>query len=382
MRILVLCAANPATNPRPSRMIENLKEQHVVTAMGLDSSAISGVEVLSYSSYTKRNWLKECLLWMHVILRHWNSLIFTKNRLEIQAFLKRREFDLIICHDLVLLPIVLKNKKDAKVLFDAREFYPKQYTNSLRWRLLFERFNDFLCRFYMPQADKIVTVGSGIQEAYKRIYGIESEVFYSLSQYHDIAPSLMEDAQIRMLYHGSANRAREIERTIEIIDYCRDDFSLDLMLVCQDKAYLKKLEKMVAKRQDLGKKIRIIPPVSFADLITFSNQYDIGIYALVANNFNLEVAMPNKFFEYMQSRLALAIFPHEEMEQFLRRYKNGIIAKEPSPLSLAQALNTLSKKDIMQMKIKSHIIAKTLHNDQNKQRMQHLLREMFLSLRI
>ncbi|WP_104696931.1 MULTISPECIES: capsular biosynthesis protein [unclassified Helicobacter] len=377
MRILVLCAANPATNPRPSRMIDNLKEKHIVTAMGLNSSPIDDVEVLSYSNYKKRNIFQEIWLYINVLFKRWDRLIFTKNRLEIQTFLKRRDFDLIICHDLVLLPIVLKNKQSAKVLFDAREFYPKQYTNSLRWRILFQKFNDFLCKTYMPQADKVITVGMGIKKAYQNFYQVDSEVFYSLSKFYDLSPSLMQNTQIKMIYHGYANKAREIEKTIEIMDYCQDDFSLDLMLICYDKGYLKKLEKMVLQRQKRGKKIRIIQPVKFEELITFSNQYDIGVYALPKSNFNLELAMPNKFFEYIQSRLALVTIPHKEMEWFINRYQNGIVSSDYTPKSIAQALNSLSRSEIMKMKIRSHTIAKTLSNEQNKQKIANILKEIF-----
>lgn len=378
MRILVLCAANPATNPRPSRMIDNLKETHIVTAMGLNSTPIDDVEVLSYSNYKKRNIFQEMWLYINVLFKRWDCLIFTKNRLEIQAFLKKRDFDLIVCHDLVLLPIVLKNKQNAKVLFDAREFYARQYTNSIRWRVLFQKFNDFLCKTYMPQADKVITVGMGIKKAYQKFYQIESEVFYSLSKFYDISPSLIQDTEIKMIYHGYANRAREIEKTIEIMDYCQGDFSLDLMLICYDKSYLKKLEKMVLQRQKKGKKIRIIKPVAFKDLIVFSNQYDIGIYALPKSNLNLELTMPNKFFEYIQSRLALVAIPHKEMEWFINRYQNGVVSSDYTPKSIAEVLNSLNKSEIMKMKIRSHAIAKTLSNEQNKQKIANILREMFI----
>lgn len=377
MRILVLCAANPAINPRPSRMIENLKKSHNVTAMGLNSTAIDDVEVLSYSEYKKRNLWQEIGLYFNVFFKKWDKLIFTKNRLEIQVFLKKRDFDLIICHDLVLLPIVLKNKQSAKVLFDAREFYPRQYTNSLRWRILFQKFNNYLCANFIPKVDKVITVGLGIKKAYKDFYNIESEVFYSFSKFYDVSPSLMLASEIRMIYHGYANRAREIEKTIAIMDYCSSDFSLDLMLICPDKKYLKKLEKMVEIRKRQGKKIRIIPPVSFDNLIPFSNAYDIGLYALPKSNLNLELTMPNKFFEYIQARLALVTIPHKEMEWFIFRYQNGIVAKGYDSKSIAQSLNALSKNQIMKMKIKSHSIAKALSNEQNQQKINTILKDMF-----
>ena len=377
MRILVLVAANPAKNPRPSRFIDFLKKTHNVTAMGIKSTAITGVEVISYSAYKKRNFFQELWLWVLALFKKWDKLIFTKNRREILTFLKKREFDLIICHDLVLLPIVLQEKKGAKVLFDAREFYPKQKTTNLRWRILFERFNDELCRKYIPLADKAITVSAGLKKLYQEYYGINCEVFYSLCHYYDLSPSVIEK-EIKMIYHGSANSIREIEKTVAIIDTLPDGYCLDLMVIFEDRNYKKKIEKMVHLRQKKGKKIRIIPPVAFEEIIPFSNQYDIGIYAIPASTQNLRYAMPNKFFEYIQARMALAIFPHHEMEAFIQKYQNGIVSQEQTSKSLAQAILSLDRQKIMQMKIKSHIAAKILNATQNETKIQNFLRDLFL----
>ncbi len=381
MRILVLCAANPATNPRPSRLINFLKKNHSITAMGINASIISGVEVISYSAYKKRNIFQEIWLYFNVFLKRWDRLIFTKNRREISAFLKKREFDFIVCHDLVLLPIVLGDKKGARVLFDAREFYPKQNTTSLRWRILFERFNDYLCKTYLHQVDKITSVSSGIKKLYAQFYGINSEVLYSLSEYSEITPSVMDKNRIKMIYHGSANTARAIEKTIYIIDYLPDEYSLDLMLVFDcSPAYERFLRNLVKKRAAIGKKIRIIPPVPFSDLVSFSANYDIGIYALADSTLNLKYAMPNKFFEYIQSRLALAIFPHAEMEAFLRKYQNGVVAMDKTSKSIAQAILSIDRQRLMQMKIKSHIASKVLNYGQNEKKMQSIMRELFFKI--
>lgn len=378
MRILVLCAANPATNPRPSRIINFLKKNHSVTAMGIDATEISGAEVVSYSAYKKRNIFQEFFLYFNALFRKWDSLIFTKNRREILAFLKRGEFDLIICHDLVLLPIVLSEKKDAKVLFDAREFYPKQNTTSIRWRILFEKFNDYLCKTYLHQADKIITVSSGIKKLYAQFYAINSEVIYSLSEYFEATPSVIEKDNIKIIYHGSANSARAIEQSIYVMDYLPNEYSLDLMLVFGgNRGYERFLRKLVKKRAMYGKKIRIIPTVPFCDLIGFGVSYDIGLYALADSTLNLKYAMPNKFFEYIQSRLALAIFPNPEMEAFLRKYQNGIAAKERNAKSLAKAILSLDRQKLMQMKIKSHIASRVVNYKQNEKRIQAILRELF-----
>ncbi|STP11952.1 glycosyltransferase [Helicobacter mustelae] len=376
MQILVLCAANIAKNPRPSRMVGFLKDAHQVSAMGIASESIDGALVRSYSPYKKRNFLQEIGLYCNVFLHRWDRLVYTHNRLEIVDFLKERCFDVIICHDLVLLPIVLAYKKSAKVIFDAREFYPKQCSNNLRWRILFAGFNHFLCKTYLKKADKILTVSQGLQKAYMEQYGINSEVFYSLSKFYDLKPHPIEENTIKIIYHGSANPERQIEKTIEIMDYCQNRFSLDLMLVCQDPKYQQKLQKMVEERQKRGCRIRIIPPVPFEEIVPFSSQYDIGLYALPKANFNLEFTIPNKFFEYIQARLALVVIPNSEMQEILQKYQNGVVARSYAPKEIASTINALTHEEIKRMKKNSDKAAEILNSKHNQLKIKRILHEI------
>ncbi|PAF53778.1 hypothetical protein BKH42_04615 [Helicobacter sp. 13S00482-2] len=372
-KVLVLCAANPAINPRPNRMIELLKHQHKVWAMGINATPIEKVEVFSYMPYKKRNMIGEAKLYLNVILKKWEKLIHTPNRLKIIEVLKSHRFDVIICHDLVLLPIVLSHKQNAKVLFDAREFYPAQNSANLRWRLLFANFNHYLCKTYLPKADFIVTVSEGLKKRYKQDYGVDCELFFSLPNYHKITPSISNQEDIKLIYHGSANPSRKIQESIKIIDYLDDRFSLDMMLVSTDNEYMQYLKKIVHQKQRKGKKIRIIPPVSFENIIPFSSSYDIGLYHIPPSNFNIKHSLPNKFFEYIQARLALAITPSEEMIPFVQQYHNAIIAKDFSAKSMAQAINTLDAKTIQKYKHNSSDAAKKLNLNSNKKLLEEII---------
>ncbi|MDU7692627.1 MAG: glycosyltransferase [Helicobacter sp.] len=377
MRVLILCAANPALNPRPSRFIDFFKKKHQVSAMGINSSEINGVEVINYSAYKKRSLFGEIALYFRAFMGKYWHMIYTPNRLEIARFLKRRDFDLIICHDLVLLPIVLEFKKHAKVIFDAREFYPG-WGKGLRWRLLFARFNDYLCRNFMPEADRVITVSKGVRYLYRKNYDIYSDVFYSYPKYVNLNPSIVSDNRVRVIYHGSATPMRHIEAMIEAIDFCDLRIEINLMLVWQDKKYFKKLFKMVKSRQSKGKKIRLLKPVPFEDLVSFCNDFDVGLYGLGQNTSNLKVAMPNKFFEYIQSRLALCVVPHIEMRDFIAKFQNGVIARSDTPEAIAESLNSFDKKKIMAMKIKSHSAARELSFEQNTNILQNVLKELFI----
>ena len=114
-----------------------------------------------------------------------------------------------------------------------------------------------------------------------------------------------------------ASKERGIEKMIEMMEYLDSRFTLDLMLVkTADEEYFKNLESQVSQT----KNTRIIPTVPFEEIIPFTSQYDIGFYILQPTNFNGYNALPNKFFEFIQARLAIAIGPSPEMSKYVKTY--------------------------------------------------------------
>jgi hypothetical protein len=95
------------------------------------------------------------------------------------------------------------------------------------------------------------------------------------------------------------------------------------------------------------------------------NRYDIGVFLLPPTNFNYRYALPNKLFEFIQARLAVAIGPSPEMARLVRQYCCGVIADDFTPEALAASLNRLTGADIDRLKQASHAAAKELCFEKN-----------------
>ncbi|STQ88314.1 hypothetical protein [Helicobacter pullorum] len=188
-KVCIVCEANPAKNPRPRRLIEVLKGKYRLTAIGLEATEIDGVEVLSYPYAKKRNAKEEQELENNVAKKDYMKLVRISNRLVIEKYLQEREFDIIFCHDLLLLPFVVENKKEAKIIFDAREYYPKHLGDE-RWKRLFAGFNDYLCQTYLKQVDYMYSVSEGIAKEYEKNYGVKCDVITSAAKYYAPPPHL------------------------------------------------------------------------------------------------------------------------------------------------------------------------------------------------
>ena len=372
-KVCMVCESDIIRDPRPRRLIEILKGKYRLTAIGLEATEIDGVEVLSYPYAKKRNAKEEQELENNVAKKDYMKLVRIPNRLVIEKYLQEREFDIIFCHDLLLLPFVVENKKEAKIIFDAREYYPRQMESNERWKRLFAGFNDYLCKTYLKQVDYMYSVSEGIAKEYEKNYGVKCDVITSAAKYYAPPPPLICHEPIKLIYHGMASKERGIEKMIEIMEYLDSRFTLDLMLVkTADEEYYKNLESQVSQ----AKNTRIIPIVPFEEIIPFTSQYDIGFYILQPTNFNGYNALPNKFFEFIQARLAIAIGPSPEMAKLVQQYHLGIISKDFTPKSMAESLNKLTKEEILQYKENSNKAAKILNAQNEGEKLLKIVEEV------
>jgi len=96
-----------------------------------------------------------------------------------------------------------------------------------------------------------------------------------------------------------------------------------------------------------------------------ANSYDVGLYLLPPRNFNQRNALPNKFFEFIQARLAVAVGPSPEMAGLVRRHGCGVVAADFTPEALAAELNSLDANQIVGFKLASNAAAAGLSADRN-----------------
>ena len=404
--ILILAAANISTCPRPMRILEALKDEikqgkYEVSVMGIDNEdgsampKIPHIATFSYPYYKRRNFFGELRLWFDVMCRRWDRLSFIKNRLVVKEHIKTHRYDVIICHDLLLLPVLFagldskredskgldskSNRQEAqstRVIFDAREFYPLQNTSSLRWRLLFKAFNTYLCKTYAKRADRIFSVSPRFCELYKTHFGLKAELLLSLPPYYELKPTPTNSQHIKIFYHGALNKNRDIHKIIYLCQKLDERFCMDFIFTGGTKPYRKKIESAILSLQKQGCNVRVLPAVSLEQIVPFGNDYDIGFIYIPQHNHNLLATIPNKFFEYIQSRLALFLPPIESLQSITEKYDNAIISSDFSLDSLAHALNALSTEEISTKKQNSHIAALELNLNQNVQKIRNTLTEL------
>jgi hypothetical protein len=385
---LILCNADPNSNPRPNRMIHWLKDEYAVTVIGWNRVRLEDVESIplfgedqadlekiATGKYRGIKRIQHILLYIYRLLsKRYEDILWLRlgRARELRDRLSSRDFDLIISHDITLLPLAFNIKNDqTKVMLDAREYYPRQYEDRWKWRLLTKPVNQYLCDRYLHMCDKIITVNGGIAQAYAREYGVLPEVIMSLPHFVDLHPGSVSD-KIKIVYHGYAHPSRGTAMMIEMMDFLDDRFRLDMMLVVSQGKYWEKIVSMVEAR----KNVNIIPPVLMHEIVPYTSRYDIGLYLCPSSNFNQKYTLPNKFFEFIQARLAVAIGPSIEMKKIVEEYDCGVVSSDFTPKTLAKQLNALTTEKITYYKNQSHKAASVLNADTNRRRIKEIVSEL------
>ncbi|MCU0382695.1 MAG: hypothetical protein MUF68_01395 [Cyclobacteriaceae bacterium] len=288
-----------------------------------------------------------------------------------------KPYSLIIANDIETLSFAFKNKQ-AKVFFDAHEYAPRHFEDKLIWRIFFQPQNKYLCQQYLKQVACMTTVGSGLANEYAKHYQVQPVVITNAPAFASLAPTPVYPMQIKLVHHGGANPSRQLERLIEMMDYADERFTLDLILITPTnanqatKGYLHTLQELAAK----NKRIRILPPVANEKVVESINAYDIGVYLIPPINFNYQNALPNKLFDFIQARLAIATGPIQEIAGITHTYSLGVVAKDFEPQSLAKELNTLSSEQIQLYKNNSNKAAQVLNANSNREAIKKLVHQI------
>lgn len=284
-------------------------------------------------------------------------------RAQVLKEIKKLSCDLIIANDLTSLAVCSAGKGRSKLIYDAHEYSPGQHTNHGLGGIK-NKYADAVLRRWLKHADEVMTIGYGISDLYKDNYGVDPVVITNSPFYKTLSPVNRGDGRIRLVHHGLAARQRHLESMIDVLRLLDERFSLDFYLVSHDDAYYEQLKRYASE----DKRIVFNEPVSMQELPERLNTYDLGIRFYPAPTLNLQNGMPNKFFEFIQARLGVAVGPTPEAKRIVEKHGIGVVAGDFNPSSMAATLNSLSMDDIARFKQKSHECAYEFSADVNSKK--------------
>lgn len=367
-RILIVCFTDLERDPRVNRQIRFLSERYRVTAAGLADPRVEGVSFIPLDA-TPKPFLRRATGALRLAARRYEAYYW--RRADVRLCLERlrgNDAAVILANDIDTLPVALASAGErTAVWYDAHEYAPLEFEEDLVFRLLHKPYRSYLCNRYIPRASAMMTVCDSISEVYESDTGVRPDVVWNAPDFEELTPSEPDrpGKLIRLVHHGGAQRSRGIEGMISMMRHLDDRFELNLVLVGNDRAYMDELRSLAGD----DRRIRFLDPVPMRDLADFLNRFNVGVYILKPTNFNNRHALPNKFFEFVQARLAVAIGPSPEMARLVGRHDLGLVADDFNPESLAKLLSSLDHERLMEYKRNAHAAAATLSADSTRRKL-------------
>lgn len=367
--ILIIAFTDHQRDPRVYRQIMALSEKYRLVTVGLASAKVDGVE-FHHCDLQTNNQLERLLHGVLLLLGLFALHFKLKRNLTKTAnALRQWRFDLVIANDVETLPLTFLVAPHGRVLLDAHEYAPEEQAHNLRWTLFYKRRQRYLCEKYIQKLKAMSTVCDSIAVKYRDNFGRMPTVINNAPFSSDLQVRPTTN-KIRLIHHGIAIPNRNLEAHIEMMRFLdRDRFEFNFMLVPTNTAYMQKLKKIAAPQGN----IFFLDPVPMQEIANAINKFDIGVFLFKPKNVNESFCLPNKFFEYIQGRLAIAIGPSIEMSAIVRQYDLGVIANDYQPESLAEVINALSAKRIDYFKAQSHRAASELSAERNATKLHDLV---------
>lgn len=289
-----------------------------------------------------------------------------------------RSFDLVVANEARALPLAHHVAGTSPVWGDMHEWAPEERVHVLSWRLLIKPFMTFVCAKFLPRTQAVTVVNDSIARLYEQEFGCSTATVRNARAFEELEPSVESPDTIRLVHSGAAVPGRNLEGMIDAVGQLGPGYSLDFYLVpARDGGkYLRTLEALSTGPN----KVTFHPPVSPADLPRVLNAYDVGIFSLPPQTRNHALMLPNKFFDFVQARLAIVFSPSPETSQLIERYHLGAITDDFSAESLAMALRGLDRERIAECKLNAHQAALALSSKVDEDAERTILRELLPAL--
>ena len=376
MNILIISYTDLHYDPRVLRQIQALKNEYQLFTIGNTPSGYPGI--IHYNTNEpkpekERSFLQKVSRRLSIykyIFKNYNGffsrILAKKNNIKYILSLSIIKPDIIIANESSALYLATELKRtnnwDSKIYFDAHEYTPKE-DNTIIWRLFHEPFILKELKTCKYSISMMSTVSDGIAREYEKLFDFPFgyvKIITNAPEYHgNLLPNNI-NSKIRLIHHGSATRPRRLDLLIKMMGYLDPEkYELTLMLVRTDPDY----HNYIVNKSKKMKNIKFIEPVKISEIVNTLNNYDIGVFLLLPVIFNHKYSLPNKLFEYIQARLAIAIGPSIEMVKIVNKYNLGVHSEDFSPKSLANCIAQLTPEKIMEYKKNSDKSAMELSAD-------------------
>jgi glycosyltransferase involved in cell wall biosynthesis len=230
------------------------------------------------------------------------------------------------------------------LIFDAHEF-PLIALKDKHW------LSVLLTRLFTPMVRRcagIITVSSPIAQEICDLYHVPHvSVIRNLPVYQAPPKSdrlqqyLGLNSNVRIaLYQGNMDPARGLDKLVRAAKFLEPD----IVIVMMGKGVgitPSQLHSLIIS-EEVSDRIKILPPVPYAELLDWTASADIGLTVLPPDySLSIGMCLPNKLFEYLMAGLPVLSSQLPAVAEVINTYDVGCILSSLEPKDIGAAINAM-----------------------------------------
>lgn len=262
----------------------------------------------------------------------------------------------VIANDVFVLPIadrigryiVKNNNNKITIIGDMHEVH-FNYNSA---NVFNQELRRWLCNQYLNKLNLVISVSDQGANLYNNNFKLNNVIsIMNVPVYEKLSIAQNEDynnavrSKIRLVHTGVASPERKLEDMIEAMVYLDYKFELYFHLASNEservKAYLESLHTLIHNLK-LEDRVFIEETLKPDQLVSYINQYDIGVFYMGDVMANHQYAMPNKLFQYIMARLGVVVSDKGDMPKIVKKYDIGIVPDEPGLDAYAEAVKMVA----------------------------------------
>jgi glycosyltransferase involved in cell wall biosynthesis len=292
---------------------------------------------------------------------HKGKLFYAEYNIRLFLFLLFHKMDAICAVDLdTILPCLQISKwKRIPRIYDAHELFTglKEVVTRPRIKRQWEKIE----KYSVPKFKWGYTVSESIAQEFRHRYQVNYKTIRNVSLLKTL--DTIVPAEKFIIYLGAVNEARGFEYLVPAMKMvnCK-------LVICGDGNFMPQLIKLI-QEHEVENKIELKGMMPPGELWKVAEKATIGVAVAENNGLNQYLALPNKFFDYIQSGLPQVTMNYPEYQKTNRQYEVAVLIDDLSPQKIAEALNNLLNNDVLYRKLKENCLkARLEYNWQNEEK--------------
>lgn len=268
------------------------------------------------------------------------ALFYANFNVRLFFYLLFKRTDIILANDLdTLWPAwVVGQWRNKEVVYDSHEYFTE--ASGLTGRPFPKRIWTSIEKRIFPKLKRVYTVNESIAKIYRELYQVDVKVVRNVPPKWERGGILSReelglpiDKKIILLQGAFIDHDRGCLEAVESMQYVENA----MLLVIGEGQAIPEAKELILKLQ-LEDRVEFKPRMSFEDLRNYTALADLGLSLDRPDHLNYKLSLPNKIFDYIQSRTPVLVSALPELKRVMDQYNIGLVAEDHDIHTLAKLM--------------------------------------------